>query len=100
MKVVKTHKSWALNKRGYPVAFRFQPHGTITVGHLYHQIIVWLKENRGREAFFKHQDESEEYRWATYTGRPRNWREPTPYFIGLKDESDVSIILLSVGGTL
>lgn len=100
MKVVKTHKSWTLNKRGYPVAFRFQTHGLMTSSHPYHRIVNWLKANRGHSAFFDHQDKNEEYRWAIHTGRASNWREPDPYFIGLKDEADVSIILLSIGETL
>ena len=93
MKIVKTHSNWTLNKRGYPVAFRFCDHGIAP--RSYTTITNWLKENRGPQSHFAWNDDK--CQWTTFTGRAKNWREPTPYFIGLKNEADVSAIMLSIG---
>ena len=98
MKVVKTQSNWSLKKRGYPVAFRFATHSLMSANHPYHKIIDWLKANRGPQSHWEWTDDK--HTWTTYTGRASNWREPTPYFIGLKDETDVSVILLSIGDKL
>jgi hypothetical protein len=98
MKVVKTHKNWVLGRRGYPVAFRFKPRGLLP--KQYSMITNWLKDNRGPEAHFSFHDEHEDYRWTTHMARGKTWRDSNTYFIGLKEETDVTVILLTLAESL
>ena len=78
------------------MAFRFSEPGLLPMS--YHKIIAWLKENRGPQSHYKWDDDQCE--WTTHNSRASSWRDPDTHFIGLKNETDVSILLLSIGETL
>lgn len=80
------------------MAFRFKPPGFLP--KQYGIIINWLKENRGPEAQFSFHDEREDYRWTTHKSRGKDWKDPNTYFIGVKEEIDVTVILLHLAGSL
>lgn len=90
MKIVKTQKNWKLHKRGYKVAFRFQRH---ILPQSFTQIVAWLEANRGPKAIWSWDDDKQ---WTCEAGRSKRWQEAKPYFIGLKNEADVTAILLSL----
>jgi hypothetical protein len=93
MQVIKVHKHWKLYARGYRAAFRFD--GFHEPNEFY-EMVDWLKEHFGEEAIFSFQDESR--RWTRYLTRPGRWNQPRHYFIAVKDEMEVSVILLQRSG--
>jgi hypothetical protein len=92
MKIVKTHKHWKLHQYGYPVALRWQCR---VLPNEYYKILEWLNENRGQEALFGWHHENPNYQWCRDYGRSKRWQDAPPTFIGLRNEADVSLILLS-----
>jgi hypothetical protein len=93
MKIVKTQKNWKLHKRGYKVAFRFQRH---ILPQSFSRIVEWLEANRGPKAIWSWDHENPDVQWTCEAGRSKRWQEAHPYFIGLKNEADVTAILLSL----
>lgn len=84
MKVVKVQPRWKLADYGMTVALRFDYHTREA-----ERIRRWLATNRGPEPWTT----NNWGQWRTHWGKP-NSHSKRPYFIGLRDPEDVSLILL------
>jgi len=92
MKLVKVRTQWKLHSARMPVALRFDSWGDES-----RIVETWLKEHHGNESWSYSDCTSQ---WKSHWGTSRTTGGPRPYFIGLRDESMVSVILLTLNVTL
>jgi hypothetical protein len=80
MKVIKLDGRHNLKRKGYSWAFRFNS---------------WSSDAGKVETVVK---KFEGYRWdSTYWGKPSGRNSGRPYYVGVKNESTVTMVLLSLG---
>ena len=85
MKLVKVQRHWKLAEAGMSVAFRFDRYDSQA-----QEITVHLESIYGPQPVFDYKIAE---RWKTHFGRYTD-RNGSPYFIGLRDPADASLILL------
>ena len=86
MKVVKTQSRWNLHKAGFPVALRFEGWQECRESG----IEAWLRDHLGKECWW----DGASGDWRSAWGRAPNSSSPRPYYIGLRNEAAVTMILL------
>lgn len=89
MKVVKVGRRWKLYEQGFPVAIRFESWADCRDS----KIEDWLRTNRGYEYAQHSQWKSH---WGTSTKLTSAGHSSRPYFIGLRTEADVTVVLLAL----
>lgn len=94
MKIVKTHKGWKLHQLGFPVAIRFDNYNKEVA-----EVEQWLRANMGSEFLYSSGRWKSHWGRGSYTMSPdgysKEWNRP--YFIGFKDEAEITLVMLATG---